>query len=99
MGELPVVEGVRESVVNVLNSDAEPAGGIAVNHHRTLQPMHLLVGVYVAEFGNFLQPLHDDGRPVCEVAEIVRLKRVLIFSAAEPPPNAEVLPSLQSPHG
>src|SRR6266481_3659123 len=95
VGDLALAKGIAKSVVNILNRDAKTAGGVAVNDHGTLQAMHLLVGVDVAELRDFLQPLHDDGRPVGEVAEIVRLKRVLILRAAEASPNIEVLTSLQ----
>src|SRR6266436_8197697 len=99
VGDLALAKGIAKSVVNILNRDAETAGGITVNDHGTLQAMHLLVGADVAELGDFLQPLHDDGRPVGEVAEIVRLKRVLILSAAETASNADVLNCLQEQGG
>ncbi len=95
VGDLALPEGITKSVVNVLDGDTKTAGGIAVNDYGTLQPMHLLVGVDVAKLRDFLQALHDDGRPVREVAEIVRLKRVLILCAAEASPYVEVLTSLQ----
>src|SRR5713226_1060083 len=95
VGDLALAEGIAESVVNVLNGDAETAGGVTVDDDGTLQAMHLLVGVDVAQLGDFLQALHDDGGPVNEVGEIVGLKGVLELSAAEAAADVEILDSLQ----
>src|SRR5260370_30259252 len=78
-----------------MNGDPETAGGVTVDDDGTLQSMQLLVGVDVAELGDFLQELHDDGGPVNEVGEIVRLKGVLELSAAEAAADVEILDSLQ----
>src|SRR5258708_19924048 len=92
IGDLALAEGIAEGVVNVLNGDTETAGGVTVDDDGTLQAMQLLVGVDVAELGDFLQALHDDGGPVNEVGEIVRLKGVLELTAAEPPPTLTIPP-------
>ena len=93
--DLALAKGVAKSIVNVLHSDAKPAGRVAVDDYGTLQPMHLLVGVDVAELWNSLEALHDDGRSMRELAEIVCLQRVLILSAAETAAHADVLNGLQ----
>src|SRR5712692_2484203 len=95
VGNLALAEGVAESVVNVLNGDAEPAGGVAVDDDGALQAMQLLVGVDVTELGDFLQALHDDGSPMGEVNEIVGLQSVLVLSAAKAAADAEILDGLQ----
>ena len=99
VGDLALAEGVAKSIVDVLYGNAEAAGGIAVNDDGALQSMHLLVGVDVAQLRDFLEALHDDGRPMREVAEIIRLKRVLVLRAAETASNVEVLNSLQVQRG
>ena len=57
--------------------------------------MHLLVRIDVAKLGDFLEALHDDGRPVGEVPEIVRLKSVLELSAPKAAADVEILDGLQ----
>src|SRR2546423_8038795 len=95
VGDLALAESVAEGVVNVLNGDAETAGGVPVDDDGTSQTMHLLVGVDIAEFGDFLEALHDDGSPMCEIVEIVGLQGVLILCTTHAAAGAEVLNGLQ----
>src|SRR5437660_353388 len=95
VGDLALAEGIAKSVVNVLNGNAKAGGGVSVNGDGTLQAMHLLVGVDVAKLGDLLEALHDDGRPVNKVTEIVRLKGVLELSAPKAAADAEILNRLQ----
>src|SRR5712692_2690688 len=99
VGDLALAEGIAESIVNVLNGDAETAGGVAIDDDGTLQAMHLLVGVEVAELGDFLEALHDDGSPVSEVSEVVGLECVLILGAAKTAADAKVLNGLKEKRG
>ncbi len=95
VGDLALAEGIAESVVNVLNSDPETAGGVTVNDDGTLQAMHLLVGVDIAKLGDFLKALHDDGSPVGQVAKVVGLECVLILGTAKTAADVEILGALQ----
>src|SRR5947207_15952572 len=61
--------------------------------------MHLLVRIDVAKLGDFLEALHDDGRPVGEVPEIVRLKSALDPSAPKAAADVEILDGLQTERG
>ena len=57
--------------------------------------MHLLIGVHVAEFGDFREPGLKDGSPVVEIVEVVGLQRVLILRGTEAGAHAEILHGLK----
>src|SRR4029077_12180914 len=99
VGDLPLSEGVAERVVNIQNVDAQAAGGVAVDNDGAFQPAHLLVGIDVAQLGDFSQALLKDGSPMSEIAEIVRLERVLILRGAAAAADAEILNGLQIQSG
>ena len=62
--DLALAKSVAESVVDILHRNAEPAGGSAVNNDIASQTTHLLVGIDVAQFGDFGDALLDERRPV-----------------------------------
>src|SRR5690242_17788350 len=93
--DLALAEGVAERVVDVLDGNAETRSGVAVNDERTLKSLQLLVRVHIAEFGNGAEPPLQDGGPMRQIGKIVRLQGVLVLSATESPPNAQVLNCLQ----
>jgi len=55
VGDLPLAEGVAESVVNVQHVDAETAGGVAIDDDDAFETVHLLVGIDVTQLGNLSQ--------------------------------------------
>src|SRR5690348_17907159 len=95
VGDLALAKGVAESVVNIRGSHTKTSCGVAVNHNVTGKTAHLLVGIDVAQLGDFGNALLDDGGPVREVGQVIGLKRVLVLGAAETAADGEVLDSLQ----
>src|SRR5713226_1519364 len=99
VGDLALAEGVAQGVVNIQHIDAEAAGGVAIDHDGAFEPVHLLVGIDVAQIGNFSQALLKNGSPMSEIIEIVGLQRVLILRGAAAAADAEVLNGLQIQSG
>jgi len=99
VGDLPLAEGVAEGVVNVQHVDAETACGVAIDDDGAFEPVHLLVGIDVAQLGDFSQALLKTGSPMSEIVEIVGLERVLILRGAAAAADAEVLNGLQVQSG
>src|SRR5207248_3054176 len=95
VGNLALAESATQSVADVLNGDAEAGRCVTADHQGSLLAAHLLIGIDVTKLGKPLHALHDDGRPVREVTEIVSLKSVLILRAGESSAHVEVLSGLQ----
>src|SRR5438445_9253616 len=95
VGDLPLAEGVAESVVNVQHGDSETAGGVAIDDDDAFEPVHLLVGIDVAQLRNLGQALLNNGSPISEIVEIVGLESVLILCGPAAPAHGEVLNGLQ----
>ncbi len=47
VGDLALAEGIVERVIDGGNGNAQASGGVAVDHERSLEPIQLLIGVYV----------------------------------------------------
>src|SRR6516162_11074447 len=95
VGYLPLAESIVQGVVDILDGNAEAAGGVAVNGKIRLQTFVLLVGIDVAQFGNLPHAGHQDGSPVIKVLETVRLQSVLKLRGAPAASNGNVLHGLQ----
>ncbi len=90
VGDLPLAEGVAESVVNVQHGDSETAGGVAIDDDDAFEPVHLLVGIDVAQLRNLGQALLNNGSPMSEIVEIVGLESVLILRGAAAPAHERI---------
>src|SRR5260221_6113832 len=57
VGDLPLAEGVAQSVVDVGHVHAEARSGVAIDDQRTLQSADLLIGIDIKDARKFLQTL------------------------------------------
>src|SRR6266852_241672 len=99
VGDLALAEGVAQGVVNIQHIDAETAGGGAIDNDGAFEPVHLLVGIDVAQIGNFGQVLLKNRSPMSEIVEAVGLERVLILRGTAAAADAEILNGLQVQSG
>src|SRR5260370_37463192 len=82
-----------------MHGDAETAGGVAIDDDDAFESVHLLVGIDVAQLGDFSQALLKNGSPMSEIVEIVGLESVLILRGAAAPAHGKVLNGLQVQSG
>src|SRR4029077_6218602 len=61
----------------------------------TLEAVHLLVGIDIAQFRDPRQTLLEDGGPMIEIIEIVRLQGVLVLRTAEATADRKILGDLE----
>ena len=93
--DLTLAEGVVEGIVDHLGGDAQPRGGVAVDHQRGLQPPVLLITRHVPQLRECLQLLNQPWRPQVQLIGIGTLNAVLILRPADPVFHREVLDGLQ----
>ena len=90
-----MAEGVVESVVDHLGGDAQPRGGVAVDHQCSLQPPVLLIAAHVRQVRQRLELPKQTRGPGIEFPQVISPKRELIRSITQPSTNANVLDGLQ----
>ena len=61
--DLPLSEGIVESVVNGLREDIQPGGFLAIHQHVGLQPAGLLIAGQIREFGRVAQFIQELASP------------------------------------
>src|ERR1700734_2684604 len=93
--DLPLSEGIVKRIINVLRGDAQPAGGVAVDHQLGLQSAILLVGIHVAQFLQHAHFRQQSRRPAVELVQIFALQRVLILRIALATTDGQILSGLQ----
>src|SRR5271170_523996 len=96
--DLTLAKSVIQGVIDGLHGDTEAAGGVAVDHERSLEAMGLLVRVNVTQLRDFRQARLQQRRPVVEVFQTIRLKGVLVLSGSEARANVEILNRLKKEH-
>ena len=97
---LALAECVVQRVVDLADGDAEPRGGVAIDHQIGFQPLVLLVAVDVGEHGGLLlQRGRDLRRPFVELLQRGSLQGVLILRVAGAAADADVLHGLQEQRG
>ena len=89
--DLPLTEGVVQSVIDGRGRDAQSRGGDPVDHQRYRQPSRLLIGGNVFQFRQLLQPADETVGPVIQFIRIGIFQRVLVLRAAHPVVHGNVL--------
>ena len=89
--DLPLPEGVVQRVVDHLRRDAQPRGGVAVDHQLGLQPLVLLVAGDVAQLRQRLQLVDELAAPSRQFLGVRVFQAVLELRAADAVFDRQVL--------
>ena len=81
--DLPLTEGVIQSVIDGRGRDAQSRGGDPVDHQRYGEPSQLLIGGHVFQFRQLVQAADETVGPVIQFIGIGVFKRVLVLRAAD----------------
>ncbi len=96
---LPLAEGVVEGVIDELRRNAEPRGRVAVDHHRGLEPLVLLIAAHIDQLGQRAHSLEHTRSPGVELRQVISLERILVEGSADPSPDAQILHRLKIGRG
>ena len=89
--DLPLAEGVIQSVIDGRRRDAQARGGDPVNHQSYGQPSQLLIGRDVFQLRQLLQSVDEAVGPGIQLGGVGVFERVLVLRAAHPVVYADVL--------
>lgn len=89
--DLPLAEGIIESVINRGGRYAKSRGRDPVNHQRYSQPSRLLIGGDIFQLRQLIQPADESVGPVIEFIGVRVFESVLILRPAHPIVDRNVL--------